>query len=441
MVKFNSNWFSTSPNSDPLVKDRWNEEEPAQLYRNHFAKDRDRVLYSKSFLRLRDKTQVFMMEDLDYIRTRLTHTLEVSQIARSIATSMGLNLDLTEAIALGHDVGHTPFGHVGERTLDEFTKGVHPLPDSQGATVVIPPAQQGFKHNLQSARVLCELEPGTEGKGLNLTKYTLWGIIHHSSIRKQLDNGNVIEYPFYQNIIDSLNPYWSFEGYVVAQADEIAQRHHDIEDSLRYDLISRDDLLKALKEGLNLQGVNKKNYDNLVKAKEGELSQFISLFSRFLVNMYVVNLVSRGKKNFKKLSADFGISNLQDFIAKHATLPVDRHSTVIEFSPDLKTFDKKFQQLLKSHVLNSYAAQALDGKGAYIIRKLFKAYYTNPNQMQDSAVKDLFKMLGQPYDRSKILDVVAGNEVILIRVIADYIAGMTDSFAYDQFDLLYGTRR
>jgi dGTPase len=146
--------------------------------------------------------------------------------------------------------------------------------------------------------VLCELEPGTEGKGLNLTKYTLWGIIHHSSIRKQLDNGNVIEYPFYQDIIDSLNPYWSFEGYVVAQADEIAQRHQDIEDSLRYDLISRDVLLKAL-EDLKLQGVNKKNYDNLVKAKDGELSHFISLFSRFLVNMYVVDLVSRGKENFK----------------------------------------------------------------------------------------------------------------------------------------------
>lgn len=127
MAKFNYNWFSTSPNSDPLVKDRWNVEEPAQMYRNHFAKDRDRVLYSKSFLRMRDKTQVFMMDDIDYIRTRLTHTLEVSQIARSIATSMGLNLDLTEAIALGHDVGHTPFGHVGERTLDEYTKGIIPL--------------------------------------------------------------------------------------------------------------------------------------------------------------------------------------------------------------------------------------------------------------------------------------------------------------------------
>ncbi len=440
MAKFNYNWFSTSPNSDPLVKDRWNEEEAAQIYRNHFAKDRDRVLYSKGFLRMRDKTQVFMMDDIDYIRTRLTHTLEVSQIARSIATSMGLNLDLTEAIALGHDVGHTPFGHVGERTLDEYTKGIIPLKDRSGQTVIIPAGHQGFKHNLQSARVLCELEPGTEGKGLNLTKYTLWGIIHHSSIRKQKVDGTIIEYPYYQNIIDSLNPYWSFEGYVVAQADEIAQRHHDIEDSLRYDLITRRELLNAFK-GLNIQGNHKKNFDNLVKAENGELSQFVALFSRFLVNMYVVNIVTRSKKNLKKLSADYGINNLQDFINKRINIPQNRHSKVIEFSHDLQAFDKRFQNLLKSRVLNSYAAQALDGKGSYIIRKLFKAYYTNPNQMQDSAVRGLFHILGQDYDRSKIMDVVTGNEVALIRVIADYIAGMTDSFAYDQFDLLYGTRR
>lgn len=440
--KMIDNWFSTSPNKDWRTKDRWNEEEPYQRFRNSFAKDRDRVLYSKSFLRLRDKTQVFMMEDIDYIRTRLTHTLEVSQIARSIATSMCLNLDLTEAIALGHDVGHTPFGHVGERTLDEFTKGIQVLKDRNENNIVIPRDQQGFKHNLQSARVLCELEPGTEGKGLNLTKYTLWGIIHHSSVRKQRADGTVIEYPYYQNFIDFLDSYWSFEGYVVALADEIAQRHHDIEDSLRYDLISRQDLLSAfddLKD--NLKGADKKNFENLNKAVDGDLSQFVALFSRFIVNMYVVDAVSQGKKNLRQLSEDYNINNLTDYIAQHNEIPVDRREKAIYFSPDLDGFDKGFQDLLKSRVLNSYAAQALDGKGTYIIRKLFKAYYTNPNQMQDSAVKDLFKMLDQPYDRSKILDVVAGNEVTLIRVIADYIAGMTDRFAYDQFDLLYGTRR
>ena len=434
------NWFSTSPNKDPKTKDRWNKEESNQRYRNAFAKDRDRVLYSKGFLRLRDKTQVFMMEDIDYIRTRLTHTLEVSQIARSIATSMCLNLDLTEAIALGHDVGHTPFGHVGERTLDEFTKGEHILKDRHGNPIVVPENQQGFKHNLQSARVLCELEPGTEKKGLNLTKYTLWGIIHHSSIRKLKDDGTVIEYPYYQNYIDSLDSYWSFEGYVVALADEIAQRHHDIEDSLRYNLIKREQLLDAF-DGLSLTGTDKKNYDNLKNAEKGELSHFVALFSRFLVNMYVVDAITQGKKNLKQLSADYGINNLGVFIAKHYEIPEERRETAIAFSAQIRDFDKGFQKLLKDSVITSYAAQALDGKGSYIIRKLFKAYFTNPAQMQDSAVKSFFRLIGQNYDRSRIMDVLDGNEVALIRVIADYIAGMTDNFAYEQFDLLYGTRR
>lgn len=438
--KIIDNWFSTSPNKDSRARARWNEEESSQLYRNPFAKDRDRVLYSKGFLRLRDKTQVFMMEDLDYIRTRLTHTLEVSQIARSISTAMCLNLDLTEAIALGHDVGHTPFGHVGERTLDEFTKGIQVLKDASDKPVVIPSEQQGFKHNLQSARVLCELEPGTEGKGLNLTKYTLWGIIHHSSVRKQKDDGTVIEYPYYQSIIERLEPFWSFEGYVVALADEIAQRHHDIEDSLRYNLISRQEILSAF-NGLHLSGVNKRNFDNLKKAETGELSQFVALFSRFLVNMYVVDAILYGKDNLKTISVDYGINNLKDFIAKHDDIPSERRKNAIYFSPDLNDFDTSFQKMLKNRVINSYEAQALDGKGSYIIRKLFKAYYNNPNQMQDSAVKGLFHMLGEKDDRSRIMDVVSGNEVALIRVIADYIAGMTDSFAYDQFNLLYGTRR
>lgn len=440
MEKINYNWFSISPNSDPLVKDRWNKVETTQRYRNDFAKDRDRVLYSKSFLRMRDKTQVFMMDNLDYIRTRLTHTLEVSQIARSISHSMGLNSELTEAIALGHDVGHTPFGHAGERTLDELTRSKIQLGGADEKQFNIPKEEQGFKHNLQSARVLCELEPGTEGKGLNLTKYTLWGIIHHSGVRKELDKGEVIEYYYYKDLVDSLALYWSFEGYVVAQADEIAQRHHDIEDSLRYGLIKCDKLLEVIKI-LKLSGNDKKNYDNLVKAKDGDLSQFISLFSRFLVNMYVVDIVKYGKKNLKLIAEEFGINSLQDFITKRSIIPEERRCAVIDFSPELKLFDKEFKALLKSQVLNSYAAQALDGKGAFIIRKLFKAYCKNPNQMQDSAVKELFKEIGQQYDRSKIMDVIPGNETTLIRVIIDYIAGMTDSFAYDQFDLLYGTRR
>ena len=125
-MAYNSNYVSTSykllaNNRETL---RWSREEPAQLHRSEFSKDRDRILYSKSFLRLLGKTQVFMLHDNDYIRTRLTHTLEVNQIAKTIAIALGQNVELTEAIALGHDVGHTPFGHVGERTLDKILKKI-----------------------------------------------------------------------------------------------------------------------------------------------------------------------------------------------------------------------------------------------------------------------------------------------------------------------------
>lgn len=435
-----STYFITSHYSDPRANDRWNNPEANQQYRGAFSKDRDRVLYSKGFLRLRDKTQVFIMDNLDYIRTRLTHTLEVSQIARSLSTALGFNLDLTEAIALGHDVGHTPFGHVGERTLDEFTKGDIPLFDRVGNQIIIPNESQGFKHNLQSARVLCELEPGTEGIGLNLTKYTLWGIIHHSKVRKVKENGTVIEYPFYQNMIAALSAYWSFEGYVVALADEIAQRHHDIEDSLRYELISRHDLIESF-ERLNLKGQNKVNFDKLKKSEKRNQSQFIALFSRFLVNMYVVDAIAQTKHNLECLADQYQIKNQTEFINKRSLITENNYSDIVSLSTEMKAFDEVFETLLKKNVINSYSAQVLDGKAAYIIRKLFKAYYNNPCQMHDSAVRNLFKMIHQDFDRSRIMDVSVGNEVVLIRVIADYIAGMTDNFAYEQFDLLYGTHR
>lgn len=180
-MQFNPNYVSISPR----IKDRnirWDHREKSQKYRTSFAKDRDRILYSRSFLRLRGKTQVFMLKDLDYVRTRLTHTLEVNQIAKTIASALGLNLDLTEAIAYGHDVGHTPFGHVGERTLNYIMNGCSKvLSDSE-----LSLGDRGFKHNLQALRLLCDLEKSADFpdcRGLNLTKYTLWGIPHHSSVK------------------------------------------------------------------------------------------------------------------------------------------------------------------------------------------------------------------------------------------------------------------
>jgi dGTPase len=173
---------------------------PDQL-RTEFQRDRDRILHCKSFRRLKFKTQVFISPEGDHYRTRLTHTLEVAQVARTIARSLRLNEDLTEAIALGHDLGHTPFGHIGERTLNELSA-------------------EGFRHNEQSLRVVERLENG--GKGLNLTKEVRDGILNHSGALKPM----------------------TLEGCCVARADRIAYINHDIDDALRAGVLQEYELPK-----------------------------------------------------------------------------------------------------------------------------------------------------------------------------------------------------
>ena len=197
-------------------------------YRSVFACDRDRVMYSSAFRRLSSKTQVFNSRSTDNIRTRLTHTLEVSQIARTISFELGLDQELTEAIALGHDVGHTPFGHVGERTLNVFSigKDKQQVKDDVG----VDSNFYGFKHNLQSVRVLVEYS-----EGVKFSNFLLFGVREHSKICWH----NLDDVSFYSNynpycsycVDNNIYPAWSFEAYAVKWADEIAQRHHDIEDA------------------------------------------------------------------------------------------------------------------------------------------------------------------------------------------------------------------
>ena len=236
-----------------------------------------------------------MLQKNDYIRTRLTHSLEVNQLAKSIASALGQNIDLVEAIALGHDVGHTPFGHIGERTIAELLK-------NDGVT---QDAERGFKHNLQALRLLCDLEKGADypqTKGLNLTKYTLWGISHHSSLKLQ-DN------PFYDNYINAIKAYWSFEGFIVALADEIAQRHHDIEDSLRYRIIDRKKLLDEIGKFNRLFGNVEKSCYKRLEAELTTLDEpvFNSLFARLVVNMYVSNIIKQSKNNLRMLCERYRI--------------------------------------------------------------------------------------------------------------------------------------
>lgn len=445
-MAFNSNLFSTpikKLHTDTNL--RWVRPEDCQAHRGEFSKDRDRILYSKSFLRMRGKTQVFMLQNNDYIRTRMTHTLEVNQIAKTIAIALCQNVELVEAIALGHDIGHTPFGHIGERTLRDILENDNDTPTEK----------KGFKHNLQALRLLCELEKGAdypEIKGLNLTKYVLWGIAHHSSINRIIEhdqerntnNKEIIKTknPIYDNYLNSINNYWSFEGLIVALADEIAQRHHDIEDSLQYGIVTRNTIIEKLAEFQPL--FNRADRKTFNKLKNGidSLSDpvFASVYSRLVVNIYVVNAITKTKNNLRTLYQTYNINTQNDFANVKLNISEEVYKKVVSFSDELTHIDNLFQDFLKTSVLSSYSAQAMDGKGEYIIRKLYSAFSNNPRQLPDAAIASFCECIGIPFERATFNNHVEDNKAILHRCIIDYIGGMTDKYAYDEYNRLYGTK-
>ena len=222
-----------APNNSAFLNSRRHgfDDEHGIYTRDEFQRDRDRIMHSRAFRRMMHKTQIFNANIGDHYRNRLTHTLEVSQIARSIGKNLSLNDELIEAIALGHDVGHTPFGHIGERTLHNIIM--------HGELNEIALIKQGFKHNFQSLRVLDELESRcNEYSGLNLTLAVREGILKHTSLKQ---DGVPVLYPGtnFDNI-DLNKPSFTLEGQVVALADEIAQCTHDLEDAVRSKIITPD---------------------------------------------------------------------------------------------------------------------------------------------------------------------------------------------------------
>lgn len=457
-------------------------------YRNVFMSDRDRIMYCKSFLRMSGKTQVYAPSKGDHQRTRLTHTLEVSQIARTIASALGLNQELTEAIALGHDIGHTPFGHAGERMLHEIMSPTNDR-DAQipKATTIYKltssESQQefqelyGFKHNLQSVRATIEdLESRSNSHGLNLCNYTLWGIAHHSSTRYAV--GKVTtdfvvplfyqRYKKYWQRMDGTDA-WTFEAFVVAEADEIAQMHHDLEDSIRMEAISHEAALDLVGKLESLMSTKDAECYRDLKVDKRSKEYFISSFSKILVNTLVTTLVEASKANFLFLREKhhdvyhmmtLDIMHRENEQLKNAIGYDLLRENEIRF--EVRNKIKEFQDELSKSVLFTYDVQRTDSKGKYIIKNLFEAYYTNPQQLPDSALKNLynalkssgyvFKVTDEYYriDSSRLriaireavtnirkkLDIA--KDICIMRIICDYIAGMTDSFAISEYEKLYG---
>lgn len=347
--------------------------ESKHLYRSCYQRDRDRIIYSRAFRRLEYKTQVFVNHEGDHYRTRLTHTLEVAQIAKSIGRALRLNEDLIEAIALAHDVGHTPFGHAGEDAL-------HEIMEKYG----------GFEHNSHGLRVVDILEKRyPEFPGLNLSHEVREGIIKHSS-------------PF--DHIRSVVPFELkglplLETQVVDIADEIAYNNHDLDDGITSGLISRDDLNNV---GLwkEVQGEIKAKYPGLNE----EIEQYQII--RSLINIQVSDLLTETERRIVsfKLKSPEEIRKIPE--------------KIVGFSKTINEKRKPLGKLLTHNLYQHYRVIRMSNKARRFMHDLFKAYVDQPEQMPPSSQVRLKKE-----DK--------------YRVTCDYIAGMTDRYALDEHKKLF----
>jgi len=351
-------------------------------FRDPYARDRDRVLHCSSFRRLEYKTQVFLNHEGDYFRTRLTHSLEVSQIARTLSRMLDLNETLAEVIALSHDLGHTPFGHVGGDELDKLLK-------NDGRPL-------GFEHNFQSFRVLTKLEKRYKKfDGLNLTFATLEGVLKHSYPYKK---------PFLEELDTrfELDKHPSLEAMVVDHADEIAYTSHDIDDGIKYGLISFDDLLQdplclRVDEMVQKEGV--KRNEKLYRHR----------FVAGLIKLLVEDFIENSKKGAKKYRQDVPICVILNAKEK---LPLGFSK---ETAKELKILKKLLFTTLYTH--EKIARKMYAGKQC--IKGLYKAFRED-NDLLPPHQKELFDVRKEE------------------RVIADYIAAMTDRYAMKTYHEIYG---
>jgi dGTPase len=348
--------------------------EPSSSTRNAFQRDRDRIIHSTAFRRLEYKTQVFVNHEGDLFRTRLTHSIEVAQLARGIARTLHLHEDLTEAIALAHDLGHTPFGHAGQDALNECMRD-----------------HGGFEHNLQSLRVVEQLELRyAEFDGLNLSFEVREGILKHCSVKNARLLGEVG-----QRFLDKTSP--SLEAQLTNYADEIAYNNHDIDDGLRSGLITIDQLAKVELFAQNLSEV-KALYPKL------ESRRLINETVRRMINTLVVDLCTYSANN----------------IAKHQPKDITdirRLPQLIGFSPEVGAKNLKLKQFLRKNLYHHYKVNRMSAKATRIVKELFEAFYGNTGLLPDEF---------QTY-----------AEQNKARAVADYIAGMTDRFAIREHRKLF----
>ena len=341
--------------------------------RSPYQRDRDRIIHSSSFRRLKHKTQVFVNTEGDHYRTRLTHSMEVSQISRTLARFLGLNEDLCETLSLSHDLGHTPFGHAGEEVLNQCME-----------------RHGGFNHNIQTLRIVTLLENKYyKFFGLNLTIETLDGLIKHNGPVKNLNLYNaILKKNLFKNKI-VFHAFPSLEAQVAAISDDIAYNNHDLEDGLRAGLftIEKFNSIPLVSKLINKHVNNTKNY-----RREIIINQIV----RELINVMVVDVINTTNRNLKK----YNPQSIKD-IYKQDHL-------IVDFSDKIKKVDMQIKDFLRHNMYNHKKVIINTNKGKRIIKVLFNYLSKNPKK----------------YINEELL-----KKELKERVVADFIAGMTDRYA------------
>ncbi|MDA9933567.1 deoxyguanosinetriphosphate triphosphohydrolase [Candidatus Pelagibacter sp.] len=351
--------------------------EPTSKYRSPFQRDRDRIIHSASFRRLKHKTQVFVNTEGDHFRTRITHSIEVAQIARSIAKYLNLNEDLAETLSLAHDLGHTPFGHAGEYALDECMENYG-----------------GFDHNLQTLRIVMFLENKYfKFKGLNLSIETLEGLLKH--------NGPVED----SNLVNSLiglktfkgkinfNTFPSLEAQISAISDDIAYNNHDIQDGINANLFKLEELIEIdFFRSIYLKykkKINKKNY---------KIATYQII--RDSIDLMIRDLLTNTQKNLK----NFKIKSIKDI--------ANSDQLLVCFSNSIQKSEKEIKLFLRTKMYDNKLVLKKNQRGKIIIKKLFGIIKSNPRKFltKDQLTKDKF------------------------RAISDFISGMTDRYAINLYN-------
>ena len=370
--------------SDPARARGRRVREEESTFRSCFQRDRDRIIHASAFRRLKHKTQVFIEHEGDYYRTRLTHSIEVAQVARTIAGALGLNAELTEAVALAHDLGHTPFGHTGEDAL---------------SALMAP--YGGFDHNAQAIRIVTHLERHyADFDGLNLTWETLEGLAKH--------NGPVIgEIPWALQVYNDrhdleLGTFASAEAQVAAIADDVAYNHHDLHDGLRAELFSTDELA-----ALPILNACFKEVDrlypglNYYRRRHEALRRFFGVLVEDVINFAQERLMELAPQSVDDIRG--------------------AGRTIIRFSDDVFADLKVIRSFLFDRMYRAPSVVEMRAQVTQVVEELFPYFMSHPDQLPKQWRKDVEEARG---------------ETALARIVSDYISGMTDRFALQEHERL-----